>query len=41
MGSGKWYGVSNYGEYVEMYYNKDLFKKYNLQVPTTFDQLTR
>ena len=28
MGSGKWYGVPNYGEYVMVYYNKDLFKKY-------------
>ena len=25
MGSGKWYGVPNYGEYVMVYYNKDLF----------------
>ncbi len=35
MGSGKFYGVPNYGEYVMVYYNKDLFAKYNLQVPTT------
>lgn len=35
MGSGDWYGVPNYGEFVGVYYNKDLFKKYNLQVPTT------
>jgi len=35
MGSGEWYGVPNYGEFVGVYYNKDLFKKYNLQVPTT------
>jgi raffinose/stachyose/melibiose transport system substrate-binding protein len=41
MGSGKWYGVSNYGEYVEMYYNKDLFKKYDLQVPATYDDLVK
>ena len=34
MGSGKWYGVSNYGEYVEMYYNKDMFTKYGVTVPT-------
>ena len=25
MGSGKWYGVPNYGEYVMVYYNKDMF----------------
>jgi raffinose/stachyose/melibiose transport system substrate-binding protein len=35
MGSGKWYGVPNYGEYVMVFYNKDMFAKYNLQVPTT------
>ncbi len=35
MGSGEWYGVPNYGEFVGVYYNKDLFAKYNLQVPTT------
>jgi len=38
MGSGKWYGVSDYGEYVMVYYNKDMFAKYNVQVPTTLDQ---
>jgi len=38
MGSGKWYGVTNYGEYVMVYYNKDLFAKHNLQVPTTLEQ---
>ncbi|UQU61642.1 extracellular solute-binding protein [Couchioplanes caeruleus] len=40
MGSGNWYGVPNYGEYVMVYYNKDLFKKHNLAVPTTLDQFT-
>ncbi|MFZ0530000.1 MAG: extracellular solute-binding protein [Propionicimonas sp.] len=35
MGSGEWYGVPNYGEFVGVYYNKDLFDKYKLQVPTT------
>ncbi len=35
MGSGKWYGVTNYGEYVMVYYNKDMFKQYNVAVPTT------
>lgn len=38
MGSGKWYGVTNYGEYVMVYYNKDMFAKYNVQVPTTLEQ---
>jgi len=37
MGSGDWYGVTNYGEYVTVYYNKDMFDQYNLSVPTTFD----
>ncbi|MFF5084809.1 extracellular solute-binding protein [Actinoplanes sp. NPDC000266] len=41
MGSGKTYGIPNYGEYVEVYYNKDEFKKYNLQVPTTLDEFTK
>jgi len=38
MGSGNWYGVTDYGEYVMVYYNKDLFDKYHVQIPTTFDQ---
>src|SRR5690242_7232262 len=41
MGSGKWYGVPNYGEYVMVYYYQDMFKKYNLQVPTTLDEFTK
>ena len=40
MGSGKWYGVPNYGEYVTVYYNKDMFARYGLTVPTTLDELT-
>lgn len=39
MGSGNWFGVPNYGEYVEMYYNKDMFAKYGLEVPTTQAEL--
>jgi raffinose/stachyose/melibiose transport system substrate-binding protein len=35
MGGDKWYGVPNYAEYVMVYYNKDLFAKHNVQVPTT------
>ena len=35
MGSGKWYGVTNYGEYVMVFYNQDMFTKYNVTVPTT------
>jgi raffinose/stachyose/melibiose transport system substrate-binding protein len=35
MGSGHWYGVTNYGEYVMVYYNKDLFKKVGAKIPTS------
>ncbi|WP_416962248.1 extracellular solute-binding protein [Streptomyces sp. Agncl-13] len=40
MGSGKWYGVTDYGEYTMVYYNKALFKKYKIAEPKTFDELT-
>ena len=40
MGSGNFYGVPNYGEYVMVYYNKDLLDKYKLAVPATLDELT-
>jgi raffinose/stachyose/melibiose transport system substrate-binding protein len=40
MGSGKWYGVPNYGEYVTVYYNKDMFKKYGIAVPKTLAEMT-
>ena len=40
MGSGKWYGVPNYGEYVMVYYNKDLFAKNGVKVPTTLSDMT-
>jgi raffinose/stachyose/melibiose transport system substrate-binding protein len=39
MGSGHWYGVPTYGEYVMVYYNKDMFAKYGISVPTTLDGL--
>nr|MDT0657296.1 extracellular solute-binding protein [Micromonospora sp. DSM 115978] len=35
MGGDRWFGVPNYGEYVLVYYNKDLFAKHNLTVPTS------
>jgi raffinose/stachyose/melibiose transport system substrate-binding protein len=41
MGSGDWYGVPNYGEFVGVYYNKDMFDKYNLTVPTTMDEFVK
>ena len=40
MGSGKFFGIPNYGEYVEVFYNKDMFKKYNIAVPTTLAEFT-
>lgn len=39
MGSGEWYGVPNYGEYVTMYYNKDAFAEKGLEIPTTLEEL--
>ncbi|WP_437753596.1 ABC transporter substrate-binding protein [Sorangium sp. So ce1389] len=41
MGGDKWYGVPNYAEYVQVYYNKDLFTKHDVKVPTTFDEFTK
>ena len=38
MGAGNWYGVTNYGEFVLVYYNKDMFAEYDLEVPTTFEE---
>ncbi|MFG1703383.1 ABC transporter substrate-binding protein [Nonomuraea sp. M3C6] len=40
MGSGKWYGVPNYGEFVMVYYNKDLFDEHKVKVPATFEEFT-
>jgi raffinose/stachyose/melibiose transport system substrate-binding protein len=40
MGSGDWYGVSDYAEYLTVYYNKAKFAKYGIGVPTTMAQLT-
>jgi raffinose/stachyose/melibiose transport system substrate-binding protein len=39
MGTGKLYGIPSYGEYVSVFYNKDLFAKYNVKVPTTMAEL--
>ena len=38
MGSGPWYGVPNYGEYVTVYYNKTAFDELGLTEPTTYDE---
>lgn len=37
MGSGDWYGVPNYGEFVGVYYNQDMFDAAGIAVPTTFE----
>jgi raffinose/stachyose/melibiose transport system substrate-binding protein len=38
MGGDKWYGVPNYGELGDLvYYNKDMFTRYHVPVPTTLD----
>ena len=39
MGSGPWYGVPNYGEYVMVYYNVDAFTERGLEEPTTLEEL--
>lgn len=41
MGSGQRYGVTNYGEYVGLYYNEDLLAKYDLEVPATLSELEK
>lgn len=38
MGSGSWYGIPNYGEFVQVYYNKDMFAKAGIEVPTTLPE---
>lgn len=38
--SGKWFGVPNYAEYVMPFYNKDMFAKHGITVPTTVEELT-
>ncbi|PRX90750.1 ABC transporter substrate-binding protein [Allonocardiopsis opalescens] len=34
MDGDTWYGIPNYGEYVLMYYNQDLFDEHGIDVPT-------
>jgi raffinose/stachyose/melibiose transport system substrate-binding protein len=40
MGSGAWYGVPNYGEFVTVYYNKDAFAEAGIEIPTTYEEFT-
>ncbi|MCB2411914.1 extracellular solute-binding protein [Demequina sp. TTPB684] len=39
MGSGSFYGVPNYGEFVFMYYNTEMFEEYGIEVPTSQEDL--
>lgn len=39
MGSGSFYGVPNYGEFVFLYFNQDMFDEYGIEVPTTQEEL--
>lgn len=39
MGSGSWFGVPNYGEFVTVYYNKALFEEHGVEVPTTLEEM--
>ncbi|MBN1888365.1 MAG: extracellular solute-binding protein [Thermoflexales bacterium] len=38
MGSGPLYGVTTYGEFVMVYYNKDMFAKQGVKVPTSLEE---
>ncbi len=39
MGSGSFYGVPNYGEFVFLYYNADMFAEAGLEAPETMDDV--
>jgi len=36
--NGELWAITTYGEFVMIYYNKDMFARYNLKVPTTLDE---
>ena len=38
MGSGNLYGVTTYGEFIMVYYNKDMFEEYGVEVPTSLEE---
>lgn len=40
MGSGNWYGTPTYGEYVQTFFNKDMFAEQGIEVPTDQKSLT-
>lgn len=39
MGSGSYYGVPNYGEFVMLYMNEDMFAEYGIETPETMDDV--
>lgn len=39
MGSGSWFGVPSYGEFVQVYYNKEMFESNGIAVPTTMAEM--
>lgn len=38
MGSGNLYGIPYFGEYIGVYYNKDMFSQFGLEVPNTLEE---
>ncbi|MGO1259906.1 MAG: ABC transporter substrate-binding protein, partial [Brachybacterium sp.] len=38
MGSGDWFGLPNYGEYVYVFYNQRMFDEAGVAVPTTLEE---
>ncbi|MDD9206860.1 extracellular solute-binding protein, partial [Georgenia sp. 10Sc9-8] len=38
MGSGNWYGVPTYGEFVMVYYNEDMFAEHGIEIPTSQEE---
>ncbi|MBI5958368.1 MAG: extracellular solute-binding protein [Chloroflexi bacterium] len=38
MGSGNLYGITTYGEFVMVYYNKDMFEAQGIAVPTSLEE---
>lgn len=38
MGGDTWYGIPNYGEFVGVYYNTDMFAAAGLEIPETYDE---
>lgn len=38
MGSGNWFGITNYGEFVMAYYNIDMFNEYGISIPNSLEE---